>query len=100
MVEQTRAEFQQRLAKKAAVDPEFRAFLLRAPKEAIESFLEMDMPEELNFVVHQEDAETLHLVLPMPGEELSPAELASVSGGLCWSHCVYVSGEVDLGGKG
>lgn len=88
MVEKSREEFEERLAALAAKNPEFRKALLNAPKEALTSLLGQDLPAELTVAVHEEDASTLHFVLPPAGNELTAAEMTNVSGGVCWSDCV------------
>lgn len=86
MSELSRADFEQRLAKLVAEQPEIRTKLLSDPKAVIGEMLNMDLPAEINVAVHVEDAETLHFVLPPAGDELTAAELAGVSGGVCWEH--------------
>lgn len=87
MSEKNRAEFEQRLAEFAEQSPEFREKLKSAPKEALSTLMGMDLPDGMNIVVHEEDENTLHFVLPPVGEELTAVEMTSVSGGVCWSNC-------------
>lgn len=89
MTEQSRAEFEQRLADKAASDPDFRQKLKSEPKAAIADLLGLDLPDGINVAIHEEDADTLHFVLPPIGDELNASELSGVSGGggACWSDC-------------
>ena len=87
MSELSRAEFEERLLSLAARNPEVREKLLSDPKAEISRLLSMDLPEDVKISVHEEDANTLHFVLPPAGDELSAAELASVSGGVCWDDC-------------
>ena len=86
MSDLSRADFEQRLIKLVADQPEIRTKLLDDPKAVIEGMLDMELPAEINVAVHEEDADTLHFVLPPVGEELTAAELAGVSGGVCWEH--------------
>ena len=86
MSELSRTEFEQKLAALAAGSPEAREQLLADPKTAIEALLGIELPGEVNISIHEEDANTLHFVLPPVGDELSVAELASVSGGVCWEN--------------
>ncbi len=80
-----REDFFHCLATLASWDPEFREQLTADPKAAIESYLKMELPDELKFHVHQDDANTLHVVLPFDG--LNAAELVSAAGaGVCWSN--------------
>lgn len=87
MAEQSRVEFEQKLADKATSDPDFRVKLIAAPKKAITELLGLELPDGMNVAVHEEDADTLHFILPPAGDELSAAELTGVSGGACWSDC-------------
>lgn len=85
MGEQSRAEFEKRLLRFVAENPDFREKVKKDPKGAMGEFLGAVLPDDLNIVVHEEDRTTLHLVLPPRDEELSAAEMAGVSGGVCWS---------------
>ena len=87
MSELSRVEFEERLMNLAAKSPEVREKLLTDPKSEIERLLSMELPEEVKIEFHEEDANTLHFVLPPAGDELHAAELASVSGGVCWDDC-------------
>ncbi len=87
MSEQSRTEFEQRLADLAAQNPEFREQLLSNPKGCIENFLKAELPADLKVVVHEEDENTLHFVLPQSGDELGATEMARISGSACWNDC-------------
>ena len=86
MSELSRTEFEQKLIELAAGNPAAREQLLSNPKPAIEALLAIELPAEVNIAIHEEDANTLHFVLPPAGDELSAAELAAVSGGVCWDN--------------
>lgn len=86
MSELSRTEFEQKLADLVAQNPEVRAKLISDPKSVIGEMLGMELPEEMKVVAHEEDANTLHFVLPPADDELSSAELAAVAGGVCWEH--------------
>ncbi len=86
MTIQSRTEFEQRLIELAANNPGAREQLLTDPKSAIEALLATELPDEVKIAVHEEDVNTLHFVLPPVGDELTAAELASVSGGICWEN--------------
>lgn len=86
MSELSRSEFEQKLAELAAGNPEAREQLLTDPKPAIEALLAIELPDEVKIAIHEEDANTLHFVLPPAGDELNAAELAAVSGGVCWDN--------------
>ena len=69
------------LIEKAESDEEFRRQLLSDPHGTIEKELEVKLPEGLEIRVHEESAETTHLVLP-PSPKLTETQLAHVAGGL------------------
>lgn len=58
------ADLQSELTEKAAKDPQFAAQLLNAPKETLSSFINMDLPSDLQVSIHQESGDKLHIVLP------------------------------------
>ena len=69
-----------KVADKAATDADFRARLVSDPKGAIRQELGITIPETLTIEVHEESAETAHLVLP-PDGTLSEGDLQQISGG-------------------
>lgn len=85
MAEKSRFDVEQKIAECAAENPEFREKLLADPKAAVAELLGKELPEGLNIVIHEESEDTLHFVIPPTGGELSAAEMASVTGGVCWS---------------
>lgn len=87
MPEMSRSEFEERLMSLASAKPEVREKLLSDPKSEIERLLTMELPDDVKIVVHEEDANTLHFVLPPAGDEMSAAELSGVAGGVCWDNC-------------
>ena len=74
-------EMRDRLLDKATVDPDFRATLLSDPKSAITRELGVELPDGVNVIVHENDANTVHLALP--ATELSEEQLESVAAGRC-----------------
>ena len=76
----TANEMRQHLADKAAADEEFRSQLLSDPKGTIEQELEITIPDGMEVQVHEDDAQTAHLILP-PSPRLSETQLAEVAGG-------------------
>ena len=87
MTELSRADFEQRLIALAAENAEIRSQLVSDPKAVIANMLGSELPAEINIVIHEEDADTLHFVLPPANDELNAAELAAVAGGVCWDDC-------------
>lgn len=91
-----RRQLEAQLIEKAARDTAFRAELLRDPKDVIERELSsaggsaMRLPATVTVVVHEETADTFHLVLPEAPKagELSDVELAAVAGGKQQEHWI------------
>lgn len=77
----TADEMRRILVDKAGEDEAFRNRLLTDPKSAIQQELDLELPASLSIQVHEDSAETAHLVLP-PSSKLSETELALVAGGL------------------
>ena len=76
----TATEAKNWILNRAAEDSEFRARLLADAKEAISTEFGMPIRHGLDFVVHEDSANTIHLVLPS-SPELTEAELEMVTGG-------------------
>ena len=77
---ETPDEMRAKVADKAATDADFRARLVSDPKGAIGQELGVTLPAGLTVKVHEESAETAHLVLP-PGSKLNESDLQAVAGG-------------------
>ncbi|BAZ48784.1 hypothetical protein NIES4103_13940 [Nostoc sp. NIES-4103] len=58
------ADLQTELTARAAKDPEFAAQLMSDPKGTLSSFINMDLPSDLEVLIHQESDNNLHIVLP------------------------------------
>ena len=79
------SELRDRLIEKATVDAEFRARLLAEPKETISSETGVTVPAGFRIEVHEETADTSHLVLPLAANvALRDADLEQVAGGINW----------------
>ena len=76
----TVSEMRERLLAKATGDETFRARLLSDPKAAVQDELGLAIPAGFTIKVHEEAADTSHLVLP-PLASLDEAELALAAGG-------------------
>ena len=76
----TADEMRQILADKAGEDEEFRNRLLADPRSVIQQEFDLEIPADLNIQVHEDSAETAHLVLP-PSPRLNETQLARVAGG-------------------
>ena len=73
-------EMRERLIEKAIADETFRARLLADPKNAVQDELGVQVPDGFTIEVHEEAADTSHLVLP-PSTQLDEAELNQAAGG-------------------
>lgn len=78
---QSRKEAEELLIAKAQADASFRQALLSNPKTAIEKELGGTLPQNLQVKVVEETSDTLYLVLPAAGDQLSESELDTISGG-------------------
>ena len=76
----TEAGVREYIAGRAAADAGFRKALLADPRGTVEADTGIRMPGGLGIKVHEESNSELHLVLPA-AVELTPRELAGVSGG-------------------
>lgn len=81
MATRTLSEMKAHIMDKAAEDLEFRANLLTDPKAVISAELAVSIPEGFNIQVHQDDATTAHMVLPL-SDRLTEEELARAVGGV------------------
>lgn len=79
---QDRAAAEAKIAARAMEDEDFRAKLLADPKAAVAEATGLEFPAEVNIVVHEETADTLHMVIPpaIP-DELTDDQLEAVAGG-------------------
>ena len=75
-----REDIERELISRAGSDESFRALLLENPNDAVREALNFNVPSNFTLKVHEEDANSLHLVLP-PSDRLTEDELASVAGG-------------------
>ncbi len=78
---QSEDELRRLVTDRAVSDVEFRNLLVSNPKEAISQELGLEMPEEYQVVVHENDAQTFHLSLPVT--ELDEEQLEAIAAGRC-----------------
>jgi len=83
---ETQKQLQQQIIEKAMKDEHFRKQLIENPKLTLEQEFGMRLPDSVNVIVLEEEAQTSYLVLPPnPAagtvSELSDADLESVAGG-------------------
>ena len=69
------------IVEKAAMDADFRDGLLADPKATISREFDVTIPDGLRIVVHENDADTVHLPLPAKPAILKEGQLDQVSGG-------------------
>ena len=77
-------ELEERIILKALKDSTFREQLLKDPKGAIGQELGIVLPDHLSVKIVEEKENEVYLVIPVKADqqdELTPAELESVSGG-------------------
>ena len=76
----TADELREHLVVKATTDEAFRAQLIADPKAAIKEELGLALPPEFTVKVHEEQADTSHVVLP-PAATLGEEDLERAAGG-------------------
>ena len=69
------------IIEKAAVEDDFREALLSDPKAAITGEFDVNVPDGLEFKVHEADRNTVHVTLPPRPEVLDEGQLEASSGG-------------------
>ena len=74
-------ELREHLIEKATTDEAFRARLLADPHAAIREELGVTVPPGFTIKVHEDVADTSHLVLP-PAARLAEAEMKRAAGGV------------------
>ena len=80
----TVSQLREHLIEKATVDAEFRSRLMADPAAAIKAETGVTVPSGFNVAVHEDTADTSHLVLP-PSARLGEEDLVHVAGGFDWS---------------
>lgn len=81
MATTTMSEMKALIIKRATEDGEFRAKLLADPKPVISAELGVPIPERFTIQVHEDDATSAHVVLPL-SDHLTDEELAEVAAGV------------------
>ena len=80
----TRQQLETALIEKCWKDPAFRKEVVSDPKGMLEKHLGRELPEQVKIFIHEEDANTLHMSIPLvPANvsELSDEDLEKVAGG-------------------
>ena len=84
----TRESLLDKLVEKVEEDSDFHGRLLANPRSALKEDFGIEVPEDVNVVVHQDDSRTAHIVLP-DSTELTDAQLQQAAGGdFCNGHGV------------
>ena len=78
---QSTDDMRRQITDKAISDEDFRSHLISNPKDAISRELGVDLPEDVEIVVHESDAQTLHLALP--ATEIGEEQLEAIAAGRC-----------------
>ena len=79
-----RHDLETMIVERAWKHPEFRREFVGNPKGTIEKYSGQKLPENVKIEVHEEDAHTMHMTIPVPPQnlsELSDADLERVAGG-------------------
>ena len=84
----TPEEMRDHLIAKAGTDKAFRERLLSDPRTSIEAEFSITIPEGVSVQVHENSAQTVHLLLP-PTVKLSEKELNAAAGGGSLGWCTY-----------
>lgn len=84
--QEIRKQIEQKIIEKAMKDEDFRKQLIDDPKHLLEQEFRMKLPDSVDIIVVEEDAQTFYLVLPQNSAiiedgELTEADLELVSGG-------------------
>ena len=80
----TRRDLEIVLIEKCWKDPEFKRQVVSDPKGVLERHTGQKLPRNVRIFIHEEDANTLHLSIPLAPSnlaELSDADLEKVAGG-------------------
>ena len=80
----TRRDLETALIEKCWKDPDFKKQVVSDPKGMLERHTGQKLPAQVKIFVHEEDANTLHLTVPLAPaslNELSDEDLERVAGG-------------------
>ena len=81
MATRTISEMKAHLVAKAVDNEDFRTRLVADPKSVISAEFGVSIPEGFNVQVHEDGANTAHMVLPMT-DRLSEEDLAEIAAGV------------------
>ncbi|MFH1725907.1 MAG: NHLP leader peptide family RiPP precursor [Elusimicrobiota bacterium] len=78
-------DIERTVVEKATSDETFRKELMKDPKAAMARLFNAKLPPKLKVVVHEDEADTMHLVIPsesLAQGELDNDDLDAVTGGV------------------
>ncbi len=78
---QSAEDMRRQITDKAISDADFRSLLISNPKHAISQELGVDVPDDLEIVVNESNADTLYLSLPV--SEIGEEQLEAIAAGRC-----------------
>lgn len=78
---QSAEDVRRHVTDKALADEDFRSQLIANPKAAISQELGVEVPEDVNVVVHESDSQNFHFALPVT--EISEEQLEAIAAGRC-----------------
>lgn len=78
---QSAEDMRRQVTDRAISDNDFRSLLVSNPRDAISQELGVDLPEDVEIVVHESNANTLHLALPVT--EIGEEQLEAIAAGRC-----------------
>ena len=84
----SRSEVEAIIAERIAADPTFRETLLADPRGVVAEIVDVDIPDNVQVVLHEESLTQIHLTIPASAS-LSDADLELVAGGRgFWDGCM------------
>jgi hypothetical protein len=78
-----RSDVEAMIAERIAADPAFRDTLLADPRGVLSQVVDVDIPESVHIVLHEESLTQIHLTIPSSGS-LTESDLELVAGGGVW----------------
>ena len=78
-----RSDVEAMIAERIAADPAFRDTLLADPRAVLSEVVDVDIPEGVHLVLHEESLTQIHLTIPSSGN-LTESDLELVAGGGVW----------------
>ena len=86
----TRDEVDRAIRERLTADPAFREALLADPRAVLGQIVGVEIPEVVTVTVHEETLTDVHLVIPVPTDQITEDDLELVSGGFVDWNCACV----------